>query len=221
MSRYRPLPKSFCQRPADEVAPDLLGRYLVRQLDGERLVLQIVETEAYLGAQDRASHAWNNRHTERTAALFRSGGSAYVYLIYGMHQMLNVVTGGAEDGSAVLIRAGAPVAGVERMAALRGLSGPIRPGAVAGGPGKLCRALAIGSEHNRAPLQEGELLLASGRSVASDEVAVGPRVGIDYAREAISWPLRFALAGNIHVSRPRLDLQSTRSSIEVNVPRLE
>ena len=204
MARYRPLAKSFYQRPADEVAPDLLGRYLVRQLDGERLVLQIVETEAYLGASDRASHAWNNRRTDRTAALFRSGGSAYVYLIYGIHQMLNVVTGSAEGGSAVLIRAGAPVAGTKRMAALRGLSGPIRLAAIAGGPGKLCQALAVDAGLNRSSLQRGELRLTRGQPIPDDQIKTGSRVGIDYAQEAVDWPLRFVVAGSPHVSRPWL-----------------
>ncbi len=202
MARLEPLPPLFFRRPADVVAPDLLGRLVVRELDGERLVLRVVEVEAYLGACDRASHAWADRRTARTASLFRDGGSAYVYFIYGVHHMFNVVTGRADDGSAVLIRAGEPVEGETSMARLRGLKGPRRPGDVAGGPGKLCQALAIDTRLDRVGLQSGSLRLAAGSALPAAQVALGPRIGIDYAGEAASWPLRFAVAGNPHVSRP-------------------
>jgi len=204
MSLYHPLPRTFYQRSAKQVAPDLLGRYLVRRLGGERLVLRIVETEAYLGAPDRASHAWADRRTERTRALFRLGGVAYVYLIYGIHHMLNVVTGRPEDGSAVLIRAGQPVDGEASMAAMRGLAGRTKPGDLAGGPGKLCSALAIDLGLNRASFASGPLRLTRGEPVSGAATAVGPRIGIDYSGTAAAWPLRFAEAGNLHVSRPRL-----------------
>src|SRR4051794_32569830 len=85
MSRFRPLPTSFYRRPAEIVARDLLGRYLVRELEGERLVLRLVEVEAYLGGPDRASHAWDGRRTPRNESLYLPGGHAYVYFIYGMH----------------------------------------------------------------------------------------------------------------------------------------
>ncbi len=196
------LPPRFYRRPAEVVAPDLLGRYLVRSLEGSRDVVRIVETEAYLGAADRASHAWGDRRTRRTASLFRDGGSAYVYLIYGIHCMLNVVTGSRQDGSAVLIRAAEPVEGVGRMATRRRLAADGRAGAIAGGPGKLCQALAVGLDLDGAPLDRGELRLAAGRPVPADEIAVGPRVGVDYAGEAAGWPLRFAEIGNQHVSKP-------------------
>jgi DNA-3-methyladenine glycosylase len=198
----RPLPRSFYRRPADVVARDLLGRRLTRQLDGARLTLRIVETEAYLGVPDRASHAWAGRRTARTATLFRRGGVAYVYLVYGMHHMLNVVAGEAEDGSAVLLRAGEPLTGGEQMRRLRGLHRTVRPGDLAGGPGKLCRALAIDLRWDGRELEGGDLHIAAGEPVTDEMVAVGPRVGIDYAGEAAGWPLRFAVAGNAHVSRP-------------------
>lgn len=201
----RPLPKTFYRRPAAEIAPDLLGRYLVHEAGGELpLVLRIVETEAYLGAADRASHAWNDRRTPRTSALYREGGFAYVYLIYGMHHMLNVVTGTSDDGSAVLLRAGEPVRGESTMRRLRGLTARGRAGVVAGGPGKLCRALGVDGALNGAALWRGPLRILSGDPVAPADVVIGPRVGIDYAGEAASWPLRFAVAGNPHVSRPPL-----------------
>lgn len=199
----RPLPLSFFRRPAEEVARDLLGRYLVRRLDGERLVLRLVETEAYLGAPDPASHAWNGRRTARNASLYLAGGRAYVYLIYGLHHCLNAVTGEAGEGSAVLLRAGEPVTGEERMRANRGLARRPRPGELAGGPGKLCRALAIDRRHDGGSLVRGELVLAHGEPLPAARIVAGPRVGVDYAGEAARWPLRFAERGNREVSRPR------------------
>ncbi len=197
-----PLAVDFYRRPAAEVARDLLGCLLVREVDGERLVLRLVETEAYLGAPDRASHAWAGRRTARNESLYLPGGHAYVYFIYGMHFCLNAVTGDSGIGSAVLIRAGEPVAGEERMRALRGLARPPRGGEVAGGPGRLCLALAIDRALDGAPLDRAPLWIARGAAVADAEVAAGPRVGVDYAGEAAGWPLRFAVRGNPHVSRP-------------------
>lgn len=200
----KPLPVSFYRRPCEEVAADLLGRDVVRRLDGERLVARIVETEAYLGEGDRASHAWHGRVTRRNAALFRPGGCAYVFFIYGMYYCLNAVTGGAGEGTAVLIRAAEPLGGLETMAARRRLRRAPRPGDLTGGPGKLCQALAIDRAFDGAPLGSGELRIVAGEPVARASIAVGPRVGIDYAGEAAAWPLRFAVRDNDHVSRPRL-----------------
>jgi DNA-3-methyladenine glycosylase len=201
--RLVPLPADFYRRDTEQVARELIGRWLVRELDGERLALAIVETEAYLGAPDRASHAWGGRRTARNESLYRAGGHAYVYFIYGMHHCLNAVTGGAGVGSAVLIRAGEPVAGAETMAARRALGRPPRPGDLAGGPGKLCQALGVGRELDGSELWRGELVLAEGEPVAAEAVAAGPRIGVAYAGEAAEWPLRFAVRGNPHVSRPR------------------
>jgi DNA-3-methyladenine glycosylase len=187
------------------VAPDLLGRYLVRELDGQRLVLRVVETEAYLGAEDRASHAWRGRRTARTQSLFQPGGYAYVYFVYGMHHCLNAVTGEPEDGSAVLLRAGEPLEGSRLMRERRGLQRPARPGELAGGPARLCQALGIDRSLDRAPLFRGPLRLTYGEPVAADGIAAGPRVGVDYAGTAAHWPLRFALRAHPHVSRPRLE----------------
>lgn len=203
MSRYRTLPSAFYRRPAEEVARDLLGRYLLRELEGERLVLRLVETEAYLGAPDRASHAWGGRRTARNESLYLPGGFAYVYQIYGMHFCLNAVTGDAGVGSAVLLRAGEPVAGLERMRENRGLAGRLRPGDVAGGPGKICQALAIDRSLDGIALVSGPLKVSEGEPVGDPDVAAGPRIGVDYAGEAAEWHLRFALRGNPHVSRPR------------------
>jgi len=181
-----------------------LGRYLVHEVAGVRLILELVETEAYLGGPDRASHAWDGRRTARNESLYLAGGHAYVYFIYGMHFCLNAVTGEAGVGSAVLLRAGAPVEGAEEMTANRGLAKPPRPGDLAGGPGKLCRALGIDRAFDGLRLDRGPLRITHGVPVAEEAVARGPRVGVDYAGEAAAWPLRFAVRGNPHVSKPRL-----------------
>jgi DNA-3-methyladenine glycosylase len=204
MSRFRNLPRAFFQRPPEVVARELLGRYLNRRTSGESMVVRLVETEAYLGAEDRASHAWGGRRTRRTASLFRDGGFAYVYLVYGMWNCLNVVCGSRDDGGAVLLRAAEPVSGLDRMACNRGLEGSLAPGALAGGPGKLCQALEVDRSLDGVPLWRGRLCLAEGDPAPADAVVAGPRIGVDYAGEAAAWPLRFALRGNAHVSRPRL-----------------
>lgn len=204
VSRYRPLPLSFYRRPAEEVARDLLGRFLVRDLEGERLVLRLVETEAYLGGPDRASHAWDGRRTPRNESLYLPGGHAYVYFIYGMHWCLNAVTGEQDVGSAVLLRAGEPVEAEERMRENRGFVKKVKPGDLAGGPGKLCRALAVDRSLDGVRLDQGPLRITAGEPVEPGEIAAGPRVGVDYAGEAAAWPLRFAVRGNPHVSKPKL-----------------
>jgi DNA-3-methyladenine glycosylase len=111
---FDPVAPEFFLRDAESVARDLLGRYLVRSLEGERCaVAQIVEAEAYLGAGDPASHAFGNRRTARTRTMFRRGGVAYVYLIYGMHHCLNVVVGPEGEAGAVLLRGAEPIEGVD------------------------------------------------------------------------------------------------------------
>lgn len=200
----QPVSAAFARRGAEAVARDLLGRLIVRTLDdGTRLVARIVETEAYLGAPDRASHAWNNRRTARNASLYLPGGHWYVYFIYGMHHCLNVVSGRTGVGGAALIRAVEIVEGREAAQRLRGLDGVARPGQIAGGPGRLCRALAIDRAFDGRSVREANLWLARGEAVSQAEVAVGPRIGVAYAGEAARWPLRFAIRGHAEVSRPR------------------
>ncbi len=204
MDPFRPLPLAFYRRRAEEVARDLLGRYLVHEAGGVRLAVELVETEAYLGAPDRASHAAGGRRTARNESLYLPGGHTYVYFIYGMHFCVNAVTGEADEGGAVLLRAGAPVEGEETMAKNRGWTRRPRPGDLAGGPGKLCQAMGIGRSLDGVRLDRGPLRITAGSPVPDEAVARGPRVGVDYAGEAAAWPLRFAVRGNPHVSRPRM-----------------
>jgi DNA-3-methyladenine glycosylase len=193
-----PLPASFCDRPAEIVARELLGALLVSEVGGERCVCEIVETEAYIGPEDEASHAAARfGRTPRNDAMFGLAGTAYVYLIYGVHWCLNVVTGAEGFGAAVLLRAARPVDGIEAMRARR-------PGRsdrdLLRGPGNLARALGVDAALNRHPMDAPPLWIAPGRTVPDAEIAIGPRIGITRAAD---WPLRFWLAGDPHVSKTR------------------
>ena len=199
------LPTEFFARPTEEVAPDLLGKWLLRDSPDGLTGGRIVETEAYAGPGDGASHARAGR-TRRTAPMFGPVGHAYVYLVYGMHDCLNVVAYRDREAGAVLIRALEPRIGIELMRTRRG---PSRDPEVrlASGPARLCRALAVTRAFDGADLKTGSgLWLAddgSGAPVAS-EIAAGPRIGVDYAGEGwVDRPWRFWIAGNPAVSRAR------------------
>lgn len=191
-----PLPPEFYGRGAGEVARDLLGALVVSEIGGVRCVGEIVETEAYTGPDDEASHAHIRfGKTARNAAMFGPPGIAYVYRIYGMHWCLNVVTGAEDFPAAVLVRAARPLAGIEAMRERR----PGRPDRdLLRGPGNLCRALAVTGEHDFHPVQGAPLWLAAGAPVADAAVATGPRIGITRAADA---PLRFWVRGDPYVSR--------------------
>ncbi len=192
----------FFRRPAEEVAPELLGRYLVRSCGRSRMVVRLVEVEAYLGARDRASHAWGGRRTPRNESLYLAGGRAYVYFIYGMHYCLNAVVGDESNGEAVLLRAAAPISGITAMVEHRGVEGVPKAGQLTGGPAKLCQALQIDRQLDGVGLQRGAIRIVEGDPVPRERIVTGPRVGIDYAGEAAAWPLRFAARDEPHVSRP-------------------
>jgi len=180
------------------VAPDLLGRLLVRGLDGgELLVGRIVECEAYQ-EDDPASHSYRGR-TPRTAVMFGPPGHLYVYFSYGMHWCCNVVTGADGEGSAVLLRAVEPLRGIERMREVRG--GIKDDRLLCAGPGRLTQAFAITKVHNGMDLTGGhELWISPGRPLAEDRIRSGPRRGISIGRER---PWRFTEGGSEFVSAPR------------------
>lgn len=183
---YDPLPHEFYARPAEEVAADLLGRYIVRDVPGGRCVSAIVEAEAYIGPHDEASHAAERfGRTARNDVMFGGPGLAYVYLIYGMHWCLNAVTDTEGFPAAVLIRAATPLEGLPLM---RGR----RPGRsdleLQRGPGNLCRAMAIEGTLNGHDLQRPPLRITHGAPVAKADIARGPRIGIS---RAVEHPLRF------------------------------
>jgi DNA-3-methyladenine glycosylase len=192
------LPRAFFARPSTEVAPDLLGRVLVRVLpSGERLVARLVETEAYQ-EDDAASHSFRGR-TARTEVMFGPPGHLYVYFTYGMHFCMNVVTGLGGEGSAVLLRAAEPLEGLDAMRALRGLD-DVR--ALCSGPGKLCQALGVGRSDNGLDVVRGSgLSVRQGEAVGADRLEATPRIGI---RQAAEVPWRFIVRGDRFVSRARV-----------------
>lgn len=183
------------------VARRLLGARLVaRARNGRRVSGIIVETEAYRGPEDRASHAYGGRRTRRTETMYARGGTAYVYFVYGMYHQFNVVTAAADVPHAVLVRALEPVEGMDLMRRRRGGASP---GKLTRGPGNLCIALGIDRRLDRADLLGDRIWLEPGRRVSPATIAAGPRVGIDYAEDWVARPWRFWLRGNPFVSRAR------------------
>lgn len=181
------------------VARRLLGSLLVAPArDGRRVSGIIVETEAYRGPEDRASHAYGGRRTRRTETMYAPGGTAYVYFVYGMYHQFNIVTNVADVPHAVLVRALEPVEGVELMRRRRGGAAPLD---LTSGPGKLCIALGIDRRLDGADLLGDQIWLEAGRRVQPAAIAAGPRVGIDYAEDWAARPWRFWLRGNPFVSR--------------------
>lgn len=197
--------RDFFARPTLTVARDLLGQRLVRELDGQRLSGLIVETEAYIGPDDSASHAYHKRNSSRAGIMFGPPGRSYVYFIYGMYFMLNIVTEAEGFPAAVLIRAIEPQEGVEVMQTNR-LSLPrllTSSPHLTNGPAKLCQALQIDQKLNNWDLTLGQTLwLEPAPPVPADAIVTGPRVGIDYAQpEDRAAPWRFWLRGNNFVSK--------------------
>jgi DNA-3-methyladenine glycosylase len=202
MSR-RNLPRDFYTRNRVlTVARELLGRLLVvHTRGGARVSGIIVETEAYRGPEDRASHAHGGRRTSRTETMYGIGGAAYVYFVYGMYFQFNVVTGGREIPHAVLVRALQPMEGVELMRKRRGGG---KDHGLTSGPGKLCIALGIDRRLDRADLRGDRIWIEEGLGpAAASEVRSGPRIGIDYAGEWARKPWRFWIRDNPFVSKPR------------------
>jgi DNA-3-methyladenine glycosylase len=193
------LPRSFYSRSALDVASDLLGKVLIRRLRRRNLAGKIVETEAYAGPHDLACHA-SKGHTPRTAVMFGEAGHAYVYMIYGFHFCLNVVTERVGYPAAVLIRAVEPIENVDVMRRARG--NPERETDIASGPGKLCRAMSIDKKLNGEDLLAATLWIED-RKLDAETIRTSPRVGVDYAGEYKDKPWRFYLEGNPHVSRVR------------------
>ncbi len=177
----------------------LLGKLLVTNVQGVITAGRIVETEAYNGVVDKASHAYNGRRTKRTEVMYRQGGAAYVYLIYGIHHLFNVVTNVAGVPHAVLIRAVEPVWGVEEMLLRTGKQKV--DDTLTRGPGNVSKALGISTLHTGFDLLGDEIyLLDDGIAYPESEIAATPRIGVDYAGEDALLPYRFYLKGNKYVS---------------------
>ncbi|MGI8928183.1 MAG: DNA-3-methyladenine glycosylase [Candidatus Limnocylindrales bacterium] len=200
--RLQPLQRVFFDRPTDEVARDLLGALVCRETGEGLTVGRIVETEAYGGPEDRASHARAGR-TPRTMPMFGEVGHAYVYLVYGMHECLNVVAHNGAEAGAVLLRALEPLVGVELMRSRRGRAADPDERLCAG-PARSCQAMAVDRALDGHDLTTGESLwLAESVENGRPEIAQGARIGVDYATDGwAARPWRFWLADHQSVSRP-------------------
>lgn len=182
------LPRRFFDRPAPVVARELLGMMLVSRCGGITTSGQIVETEAYLGREDPASHAFGGRRTSGNAGIWSAPGSWYVYRSYGLHWCCNLVTGPPDVGAAVLLRALVPREGLPTMR-LRRRGQPDRQ--LTSGPGKLCQALGITRVLDGTPMRASEVVVKRGSHSVVGPIRETPRIGIS---KAVDWPLRYVLS---------------------------
>jgi DNA-3-methyladenine glycosylase len=197
------LEKSFYTRQdVVQVAQDLLGKHLYTKHDDILTGGIIVETEAYSGVGDKACHAHLNRRTKRTEIMYHEGGIAYVYLVYGIYNLFNIITNAEGQADAVLVRAIEPTEGIEEMLLRRNMANP-KPNLTAG-PGVMSIALGIDRKHYGTSLTGDTIWIEDrGISVPAEGMAIGPRIGIDYAGEDALLPWRFWLKGNKWVSRKK------------------
>jgi DNA-3-methyladenine glycosylase len=196
------LPETYFQSP-DVVAlsRDLIGKYLFTSIDNEITGGYIVETEAYAGVMDKASHAYGGRMTPRTQTMYMPGGVSYVYLCYGIHEMFNIVTSVEGQPHAILIRAVQPTDGIDVMMRRRNMN-TLKPN-ITKGPGSVAKALGISRKINAFSLQGDTIWIEDrGLTFAGEAIAAVPRIGVDYAGDDALLAYRFYVKGNIYVSKP-------------------
>jgi DNA-3-methyladenine glycosylase len=197
------LPRSFfLANDPVPLAQALLGKVLVTEVDGRLTSARIVETEAYRAPEDRASHAFGNRKTPRTAVFFEAGGLAYVYACYGIHSLFNIVTGEEGVPHAVLIRATEPMEGLEHQLSRRKMARPTPH--LSNGPGKVSQALGIGRSHYGLAVYDSHSPVRccdDGLVLDPQQVVASPRVGVDYAGGDALLPWRFRWQGHPYAGR--------------------
>ena len=207
------LTREFYLREANTVAPELLGKLLVHKTDQGITAGMIVEVESYIGPEDKGSHAYLNKRTERTEIQYGQGGYAYIYSIYGLHFCFNVVTNKETKPEVVLVRALEPVQGIEIMRERRGTE-KIRD--LCNGPGKLCQAMAITKEQYGCDLCSSEIYLEPYLELNDSQIMTSPRINIDYAEECKDYMWRYFIKDNQYVSKVakkyRVDLQKNKST---------
>lgn len=202
---YRRLERAFFEAEPVHVAKELLGKLIVRNDSGTTMVAKIVECEAYLGDGDKAAHFNDNKVTERTKVVYGHGGFAYIYLIYGMYNCFNIVTGKSGEAGAVLIRAAEPIDGIQcmhrnRFGSYELASRNLRN--LTNGPGKLCMAMNIDrSFYGEDLVESDELFIAHGEKIEKENIIEAKRVNIDYAQEAADFLYRFYIRDNKFVSK--------------------
>ena len=192
----------YRQTNVAQISRDLIGKYLFSRIGNAGITGGIiVETEAYAGPTDKASHAYRNRRTKRTEVMFSKGGVAYVYLCYGMYPLLNIVTNDKGIPHAILLRAIQPTHGIPTMLKRRGKANMDR--SVAGGPGVLCKALGVDLSHNGEKLTGNTIWVEDrGNAVKKSQITASPRVGVDYAGTHAKWPWRFRIKNSQWTSKP-------------------
>lgn len=182
-----------------DLAKSFLGTELHTRYNGAHTAGIIVETEAYCGATDAACHAYPDRRTPRTATMYKGGGIAYVYLIYGMYNLFNIVTNESGFADAVLVRAIEPLIGLEEMKERRGVNKENK--LLSGGPGRLSQALGIGLNDDGEDLTGDRIWLAPGNQISDDAIEVSTRIGVESCGEDALLPWRFHIRGNKYVSK--------------------
>ena len=193
----KPIEASFFHQPTLQLAERLLGKYMVHEHSSGLLIGKIVETEAYLGAEDRAAHSFANRRTKRTEVMFGEPGLIYTYQMH-THTLINVVAAPVDIPNAILIRALEPIEGMDLMKQFRN-NLPMKQWT--NGPGKLTKAMAISMEYYGKHWSEKPLYIAEGEQVTS--ISIGPRIGIENSGEAVHYPYRFWETNNSFVSKTR------------------
>lgn len=194
---FQAVSKSFFNEPTLELAKKLLGQYIVHEHPDGLIVVKIIETEAYLGAEDRAAHSFGNRRTKRTDIMFGESGLVYTYQMH-THTLMNVVSGPVGTPHAILIRAGEPVVGHELIQQFRGTA---KTKDWTNGPGKLAKAIGVSMKFYGHHWTEKPLYIAAGPGIT--ELEIGPRVGIQNTGEAVHYPYRFFEKGHPMVSKYR------------------
>lgn len=194
------LPASFYIRTdVVTIARELLGKLLVTSFNNKCTAGRIVETEAYNGIADKASHSYGGRRTKRTATMYAGGGTAYVYLCYGIHHLFNVVTNTQDVPHAILVRGIEPVTGIETM--LQRMKKSALDYTVGRGPGNVSKVLGIDTEHTGLSLLDGDMYIADdGVKIKPAQIITTARIGVDYAAEDALLPYRFYIKGNPYVS---------------------
>lgn len=198
--------KEFYNRSALDVAQDLLGKVLVREVDGKILKGKIVETEAYIGLIDKACHAYNGRRTKRTEVLYEDAGVSYIYFIYGLYHCFNVVTNKKDIAEAVLIRAIEPINELDYISNIRynkryNELTKAQLKNLTNGPSKLCLAYLLNKDLNAVKLYEKGAVYITDDNNEDFEIVESKRIGIDYAEEAKDFLWRFYIKDNIYVSK--------------------
>lgn len=194
------LNQSFYTRPSVlAIAKELLGKILATTFDGKLTAGRIVETEAYNGVVDKASHAWGGRRTSRTEIMYANGGTSYVYLCYGIHHLFNIVTNVEDTPHAVLIRAVEPMIGIDIM--LERVGKQKADFTLTKGPGNVSKALGIYTHHSGLDLLQTDIFIADdGFKLKKPDIITTPRIGVDYAGDDAALPYRFIIKDNPYVS---------------------